>query len=354
MENISDYEKGFKVNYSKVARRFNCDRRTVKAAFEKTLHLKQSNGKRPTKVRAKRPSIIDNYAALVQKKFDSGLSAISIYHLIKEKGFVGSYSTVKLFCHNYKKQQVKKATVRFETSSGLQAQVDWKESLTMIDKHGNAHKINIFILLLGYSRYKFLKLTTDRTRDSVMRSLISGFEYFGGVPQEILFDNMRSIVDQSRTQFSNAVFNEEFKSFAKDAGFMPLACCAYRPCTKGKVEAVAHIINQIKVYNGEFEDLNELEEIVKRFNERINSQVHQGTHLIPKQVFDLKERSTLNYVNLELLRGYIANTTIRRTVSKDGFISYNNKKYSISQECISKILRQTDHHDLITVFTNLI
>ena len=123
---------------------------------------------------------------------------------------------------------------------------------------------------------------------------------------------------------------------------------------KGKVEAVAHIINQIKVYNGEFEDLNELEEIVKRFNERINSQVHQGTHLIPKQVFDLKERSTLNYVNLELLRGYIANTTIRRTVSKDGFISYNNKKYSISQECISKIVRQTDHHDLITVFTNLI
>ena len=55
--------------------------------------MKQSNGKRPTKVRAKRPSIIDNYAALVQKKFDSGLSAISIYHLIKEKGFVGSYST---------------------------------------------------------------------------------------------------------------------------------------------------------------------------------------------------------------------------------------------------------------------
>ena len=45
MENISDYEKGFKVNYSKVARRFNCDRRTVKAAFEKTLHLKQFNGK---------------------------------------------------------------------------------------------------------------------------------------------------------------------------------------------------------------------------------------------------------------------------------------------------------------------
>ena len=45
MENISDYEKGSKVNYSKVARRFNCDRRTVKAAFEKTLHLKQFNGK---------------------------------------------------------------------------------------------------------------------------------------------------------------------------------------------------------------------------------------------------------------------------------------------------------------------
>ena len=57
IKNISDYEKGFKVNYSKVARCFNCDRRTVKLAFEKTLHLKQFNGKKSIKVRAKRPSI---------------------------------------------------------------------------------------------------------------------------------------------------------------------------------------------------------------------------------------------------------------------------------------------------------
>ena len=39
MKNISDYEKGFKVNYSKVVRRFNCDRRTIKSAFEKTLDI---------------------------------------------------------------------------------------------------------------------------------------------------------------------------------------------------------------------------------------------------------------------------------------------------------------------------
>lgn len=57
----------------------------------------------------------------------------------------------------------------------------------MIDRDGNAHKINIFILFLGYSRYKFLKLTPDRTRNFVMRSLINGFEYLGDVPQESLF-----------------------------------------------------------------------------------------------------------------------------------------------------------------------
>lgn len=237
-----------KLNISSIARRFNCNRRTVKKYIE-------SGGDKPIpKVPLiRRASLLDDYKELIKSKYTLGCTAWSIYEFIKKQGYKGKYGLVKNFCNQYKKENIKKATVRFETTPGLQAQVDWKESVVLHNRAGTEFKINVFILLLGYSRYKFLKLTTDRTRDTVFRALTEGFEYFGGVPREILFDNMRSVVDQSRTQFSTAVFNPTFVSFAKDAQFKPLACMAYRPQTKGKVEAVAHILNRLKVFDYEFD-----------------------------------------------------------------------------------------------------
>lgn len=65
---------------------------------------------------------------------------------------------------------------------------------------GEDFEVNIFLVLLGYSRYKYLMLTTDRSQPTVFkRGGLNSFKYFDGVPKEILFDNMRTIVDQSRT-----------------------------------------------------------------------------------------------------------------------------------------------------------
>ncbi|WP_394354637.1 hypothetical protein [Paratissierella segnis] len=51
-----------------------------------------------------------------------------------------------------KPREISKATIRFDTSPGLQAQVDWKESITMINRQGEVFEINIFLMVLGYSR----------------------------------------------------------------------------------------------------------------------------------------------------------------------------------------------------------
>jgi len=51
---------------------------------------------------------------------------MSIYHFIKKNhGYDGSYDLVKKFLSVYKDNQNMKATIRIETSPGLQAQVDW-------------------------------------------------------------------------------------------------------------------------------------------------------------------------------------------------------------------------------------
>ena len=66
------------------------------------------------------------------------------------------------------------------------------------------------------------------------RLLIAAHD-IGGIPQEILFDSMRTVVDRSKSTFSSIEFNKTFKHFADDAGFNPIACRPYRPETKGYV-----------------------------------------------------------------------------------------------------------------------
>ena len=68
--------------------------------------------------------------------------------------------------------------MRYETSPGLQAQVDWKESIRMTSMSGQIYEVNIFLMVLGYSRTKFLKLTSDRTQKTLFNCMNEAFKYF--------------------------------------------------------------------------------------------------------------------------------------------------------------------------------
>lgn len=132
---------------------------------------------------------------------------MAAYKFIKKKGYTGKYSLVADFVSKHKDNAVRKAAIRFETSSGLQAQVDWKEDMTIVNKNGEIFKINIFLTVLGYSRLKFIEFTSDRTQETLFRCLMNSFSYFDGVPHEMLFDNMKTVVDHSKTTFTRTVFN---------------------------------------------------------------------------------------------------------------------------------------------------
>ncbi|MGT2334096.1 hypothetical protein ACVPOY_12980 [Staphylococcus aureus] len=76
-------------------------------------------------------------------------------------------------------------------------------------------------------------INLGRKQDTLFECLKDAFEYTEGVPKEIWFDNMRTVVDRPRTQYKKVVFNNLFYQFSKDANFEPIACRPYRPQTKG-------------------------------------------------------------------------------------------------------------------------
>ncbi|MFP7308962.1 IS21 family transposase, partial [Enterococcus faecalis] len=321
-------------NYAALAKQYNCDYRTVKRYYE--------SGKKGTidQVKKRKSSVsplLDGFEEMIKDKMELSCSASSIYYFIKKKGYKGGYTTVKRFCRNYREKRVKKATIRIETTPGLSAQVDWKENIKMVSKHGEVFYFNIFLYVLGYSRMKYLEVTFDRTQPTVFHCLINAFEYCGnGVPQEIWFDNMKTVVDRSKSQFTQTVFNEKFRQFAKDARFIPIACRPFRPQTKGKVEALARTINRLMVFNYEFENEQELKQIVHEFMHDLNNERSQAVNDKPSKLLTEEQKVLLPFNRLELVRYVSRNQHVLRKVSIESMVQYQNSKYSVPVKYIGK------------------
>lgn len=321
-------------NYAALAKQYNCDYRTVKRYYEAGTNEKIEQIK---KRQSSAPLLLRGFEEIIKDKMELGCSASSIYYFIKKKGYQGGYTTVKRYCRNYREKPVKKATIRIETTPGLSAQVDWKENIKMVSKYGEVFYFTIFLYILGYSRMKYLEITFDRTQANVFHCLVNAFEYCGnGVPQEIWFDNMKTVVDRSKSQFSQTVFNEKFRQFAKDAGFNPIACRPFRPQTKGKVEALARTVNRLMVFNYEFENEQELKRIVYEFMNDLNNERSQAVNTHPSKLL-IDEQAVLRPFNrLELVR-YVSRTQhVTRKVSIESMVQYQNSKYSVPVKYIGK------------------
>ena len=111
-------------------------------------------------------------------------SALRIWEKVQEHGFDGSYSVVKHFVRGKKEHLDEKATVRFETMPGFQAQVDWaffEDHLVLED--GKMKKLYCFLMVLGYSRMRYIEFVTDMSTNTLIRCHQNAFRYFYGYPE---------------------------------------------------------------------------------------------------------------------------------------------------------------------------
>lgn len=329
------------LNKSELARRFGCNRRTV----DRYLNDAETKGTKREYI-----SILDDYKSIIQEKVDTyGASSMAVFKFIQKKGYTGGYLTVNNFVKKHKNEEINKATIRFETTPGLQAQVDWKEKLTMINRKGETFVVNIFLIVLGYSRLKFTKLTSDKRQKTLFECMFEAFRYFQGIPHEILFDNMKTVVDRHKSTFKNVVINDTFKAFAQDSGFEVLTCRAYRAKTKGKVETLAKFVDRLKVYNGKFDTFEELERIVEDFNNEINNEISQATKEKPFDRFE-KEKEYLGPLPMmDLLLSYFHHEKEYK-VYKDSMINYKGQKYSVPTRFIDKYVNAYEVDDIINIY----
>ena len=241
-------ESDAKPNFAKMAREMGCDYRTAKSAW---LKARDGSESAEAATRRAKPSKIDPFRAIIGEKLEKPCTAMALYGFIKTLGYSGGYGLVRNYCRSLGEEAARVATMRFETAPGQQAQVDWKEDMTLRTRDGTPLRFSIFLMVLGFSRAKYVEMTLDRTQPTLMRCMLDAILYFGGSPAEVLFDNMRTVADRSQGEFGQGRINAAFAAFARDCLFEPLLCKAFHPYTKGKAEDLAKLMERLRPYDEE-------------------------------------------------------------------------------------------------------
>jgi len=217
------------LSISDIAARTGHDRKTVRRVLSQPLVPEP-------KERRRRARKLDPFLDYLQGRIEEGvLNARTLYDQIRCRGYRGKESQVRAFVHPYRQARTSKATVRFETGPGEQAQVDWG-SFGYIEHCGHRRHLYAFVMTLAWSRAMYVEFTVSCDCAHFLRCHLHAFHYFGGVTREVLHDNLKDAV-LTRDEAGNVHWNRRYLDFAHYYGFTPRACRPYRAQTKGKVES---------------------------------------------------------------------------------------------------------------------
>ena len=245
------------VSKAELSRRFGVSRRTIHAWVE-TGQLARDLGSGGSRYspRPAVPHTLDPYTGIIDTRLAefSGLSAKRLFDEVRAAGYPGGYSRVRDYVRAVRPREPTEAVMRFETPAGRQGQVDFA---TFTLPWGRRHAL---VVVLSYSRLLWLRFYRRQTMAVLTDGLERAFARFGGVPKELLFDQMRAVVlSDQRVGGGELVLNAEFLRFAAHWGFHPRACRPYRAQTKGKVERPIRYIRDSFFYGRAIandEDLN--------------------------------------------------------------------------------------------------
>ena len=243
--------------------------------------------------------------------------------------------------------------VRYETKPGSQLQVDWKETLKMETTDGEIIDFNIYSATLGFSRLHLFIFS--KTTEDFLRCTIDAFRKIGGIPKNILTDNMSAVVSITDGYKEK---NPKIKQFEKDLGIRIQLCKVRTPQTKGKDESCNRFINRLKAYDKQFKNEEELIKIIEHIQNRSNLQINATTNMPPLTLFEKEKEYLSPLSNGIMIDSYIENicTTI---VENTLLIRYKGSGYSVPAKYIGKRVKTIEidnqpyiyyKNELITVY----
>lgn len=265
------------LSISEIAREANVDRKTVR----KWIQLTDFSPQIPlVKVC---PSVLDPFHDLIFQGLEErkqGMGHKQTYTIMRiwrrlrdEYGFKGSYSTVRRFVV---KLRARLAESRFHTGTlelvwdpGF-AQADYGEADFIVN--GQKTRLKYFVLSFPFSNISFTQVYYGENAECVCQELKDIFEFFGGIPPVIVFDNATGMVRRTGQDVKDI---ELFRRFRMHYGFEVRFCNPRAGYERGNVEReVAFVRKNIFVPINKITDFKAYNNsLLKRFPE-MATEVH--------------------------------------------------------------------------------
>jgi transposase len=181
-----------------------------------------------------RSTLLDPFKPLIAETLEAHprLRATRLFEMLRDRGYAGSVVQLRRYITTMRPRRAE-AYLRLETLPGEQAQVDWGNFGKI--QIGDARRVlSCFVLVLSWSRAVFARFALDQTLESFLRGHVLAFAALGGVPREILYDNLKSVVLERVGDHIR--FHPRVLDLAGHYHFAPKPCAPYRGNEKGKVE----------------------------------------------------------------------------------------------------------------------
>lgn len=184
---------------------------------------------------ALRASMIDPYKVFIAATLEEHprLRSTRLHAMIRDRGYPGSARQVRTYVRTVRPVPRAEAYLRLETLPGEQGQVDWANFGKITVGHAQ-RTLSCFVLVLSFSRAMYARFALDQTMESFLLGHIQAFHALGGVPRNLLYDNLKSVVIERVGDHIR--FNPRVLDLAGHYHFAPRPCAPYRGNEKGKVE----------------------------------------------------------------------------------------------------------------------
>jgi transposase len=299
------------------------DRKTVRKYLIEPVAVPEY-GPRP-----KAPSKLDRFQSYLEERLQAGVwNARVLLRELRERDYDGGYTILTDWLRPKRRMAYAVAVRRFETPPGQQAQVDWGH-LGTLEMDGGESKLWGFVFTLGYSRMMFAMAALDQKLGTLLRMHERAFEELGGVPEEILYDRMKTVW-QETDERGEIVWNPVFLDFARYWGFRPRLCRPYRAQTKGKVESGVKYVRRNFLCGLQGREPAGLDDFNSQLRAWVwgvaNQRVHGTTHQAVQARWDA-DQCSLQPVAGKLPYPYRDEEL--RKVARDGYVSWQGSRYSV-------------------------
>lgn len=288
-------------------------------------YLRAEGVPRP-KPRPRRGSKLDPHLPYLRQRLEAGVvNCVVLLHELRERGYTGGYTILKEYVHPLRRPRQPKATIRFETEPGQQAQVDFGQCRYEA-ADGTTKPVWVFVMVLSWSRALYVEFVARADEATFLRCHHHAFVAFGGIPRACLYDNTKLVVLE-RDGEGAPVWQRAFLDFSRRLGFAPRLCQPYRPRTKGRVERGIDYVKENFWLSARFTDLLDLNAQAQGWVRTVaDVRIHGTTGERPAVRLE-RERPHL----LPLPAPATVQPLLRevRKVGRDGFVRWDGSSYGV-------------------------